>query len=208
MQRCCVVFISPLGTNRYNCHFIDESTTRTSSECPNNCCQIKLYRNYNQTEELTDRQNLWKKNVCVEDNEAIDDFHFTFPASSCLKGVLSKNVKSNIDYQYNKGLVVLHQELSVLYGNNIYVSLYQEHFAVINNVVWLIIGLYIKCIKVFLMLQVSYLQKLLTLQVQHKIYQKLYKKLRVVYPLTKWITTSLRKYQSKCFYDFINANAN
>ena len=97
---------------------------------------------------------------------------------------------------------MLSQESSVLYGNKICVNTYHYHFPVINNVAWLIIGLYhIKCVIEFLMLQIS---------TRSCIYKKLHNKVRVVYPLPKWITTSLKKYPSKCLlnkknilYDFM-----
>ena len=135
---------------------------------------------------IADKTNTLKEENCFFKNEAVQGLpliklhHFGIfdknQIGAYLFNVVWKNVRNNFDDKSNKGLV-LSQESSVLYGNKICVNTYHYHFPVINNVAWLIIGLYhIKCVIEFLMLQIS---------TRSCIYKKLHNKVRVVYPLPK-----------------------
>ena len=207
MQCCCVLFVSPLETNKNNCQYIKSSIIKTSTTEYTSSNFEKLHKSDISLVEAQHRKNATKRGVRTEDSKVVECFEkekfrlfhvlIIHRNGAYILIVIYKKENSNLAHKCNKR-VVLCQESSVLYGNKICVNTYYYYIAVINNVEWLITGLYhIKCIIVLLMLQISFSKKLLILQVYHKIYKKLHNKVRVVYPLTKWITTSLKKYPSK-----------
>jgi len=195
MRRCFVLFVSLLETNRYDCQYIKSSAIKTSTTE----CTSSYFEKSNKSDSLTVdtpyRKNILRSNVYIAEYEANQCFE---NIESCLFEILMINQigaytlkvnwrkrNNNLDYKSNK-ILVLCQESSVFNGNKVCVNTFYYHFAVINNVAWLIIGLHhIKCIIVFLMLQISISKKLLILQSRHKLYIKLHNQVRVVYPLTK-----------------------
>ena len=195
MRRCFVLFVSLLETNRYDCQYIKSSAIKTSTTE----CTSSYFEKSNKSDSLTVdtpyRKDILRSNVYIAEYEANQCFE---NIKSCLFEILMINQigaytlkvnwrkrNNNLDYKSNK-ILVLCQESSVFNGNKVCVNTFYYHFAVINNVAWLIIGLHhIKCIIVFLMLQISISKKLLILQSRHKLYIKLHNQVRVVYPLTK-----------------------
>ena len=195
MRRCFVLFVSLLETNRYDCQYIKSSAIKTSTTE----CTSSYFEKSNKSDSLTVdtpyRKDILRSNVYIAEYEANQCFE---NIESCLFEILMINQigaytlkvnwrkrNNNLDYKSNK-ILVLCQESSVFNGNKVCVNTFYYHFAVINNVAWLIIGLHhIKCIIVFLMLQISISKKLLILQSRHKLYIKLHNQVRVVYPLTK-----------------------
>ena len=196
MRRCFVLFVSLLETNKYDCQYIKSSAIKTSTTE----CTSSYFEKSNKSDSITvdtpHRKDILRSNVYIVEYEANRCFE---NIKSCLFEVLMinqigaytskiiwKKGNSNLDYKSNK-ILVLCQDSSVLNGNKICANTFYYHIAVINNVAWLIIGLHhIKCIIVFLMLQIiSFSKKLLILQAHHKLYTKLHNQVRVVYPLTK-----------------------